>query len=207
MDKKLFIFDMDGTLLDSMPLWRDFDDRYLKSYNITPPAGLKQIVAPLTLPECADYFISLGINKDRDFIVSEVISIVSSEYENNIPLKPGMYKLLEELHNAGHTICLLTTSEKAYAVPALKRLGIYGYFDTIYTSSELNMDKRSSVIYKTICNKYNIPPQNTTVYEDTIFAIRSAKGAGCKVVAVYDEDSALHWEEIKQTADEVFTPV
>lgn len=207
MDKKLFIFDMDGTLLDSMPLWRDFDDHYLKSYNITPPSGLKQIVAPLTLPECADYFISLGINKDRDFIVSEVISIVSSEYENNIPLKPGMYKLLEELHNDGHTICLLTTSEKAYAVPALKRLGIYGYFDTIYTSSGLNMDKRSPGIYKTICNKYNIPPQNTTVYEDTIFAIRSAKGAGCKVVAVYDEDSALHWEEIKQTADEVFTPV
>ncbi len=205
MDKKLFIFDMDGTLLDSMPLWRDFDCHYLKSYNITPPAGLKQIVAPLTLKECADYFISLGIDKDRDFIVSEVISIVSSEYENNIPLKPGMYKLLQELHYGGNTICLLTTSEKAYAVPALKRLGIYGYFDAIYTSSELNMDKRSPGIYKAICSKYNISPQNTTVYEDTIFAIRSAKGAGCKVVAVYDEDSANHWKEIRETADEIFT--
>lgn len=205
MDKKLFIFDMDGTLLDSMPLWRDFDNNYLKLYNITPPENLNEIVAPLTLKECADYFISLGIDKDSDFIISEVVSIVKNEYENNIPLKPGMHELLKGLHLEGHIICLLTTSEKAYAIPALKRLGILNYFHGIYTSSELNMDKRSPKIYKSICSKYNIPPENTTVYEDTVFAVRSAKGAGCHVIAVYDEDSAVYWDEIQKTADEVFT--
>lgn len=97
MDKKLYIFDMDGTLLDSMPLWHSLDNDYLESYNITPPADIGQIIAPLTLLECADYFISLGINKDRDSIVSEIISIVSNAYQNNVPLKPGMGKLLEEL--------------------------------------------------------------------------------------------------------------
>lgn len=204
MDKKLFIFDMDGTLLDSMPLWRDFDNNYLKLYNITPPENLNEIVASLTLKECADYFISLGIDKDSDFIISEVVSIVKNEYENNVPLKPGMYKLLKELHLEGHIICLLTTSEKAYAIPALRRLGILNYFHGIYTSSELNMDKRSPEIYKSICNKYNMPPENTIVYEDTVFAVRSAKGAGCHVVAVYDEDSAVYWDEIQKTADEVF---
>ncbi len=204
MGKKLFIFDMDGTLLDSMPLWRDFDKHYLKRYNITPPDNLDEIVAPLTLPECADYFTSLGIDRDRDFIISEVVSIVKDEYENNIPLKPGMDELLKELHLEGHIICLLTTSEKSYAIPALKRLGIYNYFNAIYTSSELNMDKRTPGIYKNICDKYNIPPENTTVYEDTIFAVRSAKGAGCHVIAVYDENSAVYWDEIQQTADEVF---
>ena len=181
MGKKLFIFDMDGTLLDSMPLWRDFDKHYLKRYNITPPDNLDEIVAPLTLPECADYFISLGIDRARDFIISEVVSIVKDEYKNNIPLKPGMDGLLKKLHLEGHIICLLTTSEKAYAIPALKRLGIYNYFNAI-----------------------NIPPENTTVYEDTIFAVRSAKGAGCHVLAVYDENSAVYWDEIQQTADEVF---
>ncbi len=202
MDKKLYIFDMDGTLLDSMPLWHSLDNDYLESYNITPPAGLSQIIAPLTLPECADYFISLGIDKDRNCIVSEIISIVSNAYQNSVPLKPGMGQPLEELYSDENIICLLTTSEKAYAVPALERLNIYRYFDAIYTSTELNLDKRTPEIYKTICRKYNISPANTTVYEDTLFAVRSAKGAGCHVIAVYDNDSSAHWEEIKTIADE-----
>lgn len=204
MANKLYIFDMDGTILDSMHVWKNLDDNYLKSYNITPPDNLKQIVAPLTIPECADYFISLGIDKDRDYIVSEMISTVKNEYKNNISLKPGMYDLLTELYLQGQTICLLTTSYKSYAVPALKRLKIYEYFDAIYTSTELGLDKRTPKIYKTICQKYNTLPENTTVYEDTLFAVNSAKGAGCHVVAVYDEDSAWQWDIIKQTADEVF---
>lgn len=202
MDKKLYIFDMDGTLLDSMPLWHSLDNDYLGSYNITPPADLDQVIAPLTLPECADYFISLGIDKDRDSIVSEIISIISSAYQNSVPLKPGMGQLLEKLCSEENIICLLTTSERTYALPALKRLNIYKYFDAVYTSTELNLDKRTPEIYKTVCRKYNISPANTTVYEDTLFAIRSAKEAGCHVVAVYDNDSSGYWEEIKNTADE-----
>ncbi|HBA96558.1 MAG TPA: hypothetical protein DCZ23_00465 [Lachnospiraceae bacterium] len=200
----LYIFDMDGTILDSMPLWRNLDNNYLSSYNITPPDNLDQIIAPLTLPECADYFISLGINKERDCIISEIISIVEDEYKNNVGFKPGMYELLTELYSQGQTICLLTTSDRSYAVPALKRLKIYDYFDAIYTSTELNLDKRTPEIYKTICRKYNTLPEHTTVYEDTLFAVNSAKGAGCHVVAVYDKDSGQYWNEIKQKADEVF---
>lgn len=204
MESKLYIFDMDGTILDSMPLWRDFDNNYLKSYNIAPPANLDEVVAPLTLPECADYFISLGVNRDRDYILSEIVDIVKYEYENNICLKSGMYDLLTELHLQGQTICMLTTSDKAYAVPALKRLKVYDYFDAIYTSTELHLDKRTPEIYKTVCQKYNTLPKHTTVYEDTLFAVNSAKGAGCHVVAVFDKDSEHNWDKIKQTADETF---
>lgn len=200
----LYIFDMDGTILDSMYVWKKLDNNYLKSYNITPPDNLKQVVESLTLPECADYFISLGIDKDRDDIVSEMISIVKDEYRNTIGIKPGMYDLLTDLYLQRHTICLLTTSDRSYAVPALKRLKLYDYFDAIYTSTELGLDKRTPEIYKTICSKYNTLPKDTTVYEDTLFAVNSAKGAGCHVVAVYDEDSACHWDEIRQTADEAF---
>lgn len=150
---------MDGTLLDSMPLWHSLDNDYLESYNITPPAGLSQIIAPLTLPECADYFISLGIDKDRNCIVSEIISIVSNAYQNSVPLKPGMGQLLEELYSDENIICLLTTSEKAYAVPALERLNIYRYFDAIYTSTELNLDKRTPEIYKQYAGNIIYPLQ------------------------------------------------
>lgn len=198
----LYIFDMDGTILDSMPIWRNLDENYLKSYNIVPPADLDQIIAPLTLPECANYFISLGVDRDRDYIISEIIDIVKDEYKNNVPLKPNMDSLLEKLYRQGDTICMLTTSDRTYAIPALKRLKIYDYFDAIYTSTELKLDKRTPEIYKAVCKKYNTPPERTTVYEDTLFAVRSAKGAGCHVVAVYDEDSDKYWDEIRRCADE-----
>lgn len=204
MNNKLYIFDMDGTILDSMPIWRNLDINYLKSYNITPPINVNQITAPLTFHECADYFISLGVNKDRDYIISEMISIVKNEYANNVGLKTGMYNLLRELYLQGQTICILTSSDKSYAIPALKRLKIYNYFDAIYTCTELNLNKRTPEIYKIICDKYNTLPKYTTVYEDTLFAVNSAKGAGCHVVAVYDKDSDQFWDEIKQKADEVF---
>lgn len=200
-NKKLYLFDMDGTLLDSMPIWKNLDKTFLASYNITPPENIDDIIAPLTLPECADYFITLGIQKERNDILSEIISLIKDEYHHNVSLKPGMYRLLTELHSQGHIICLVTTSEREYAVPALKNLKVYDYFDAVYTSTELGLDKRTPEIYKTICDKYNIQPENTIVYEDTLFAVRSAKGAGCYVVAVYDNDSDKNWEEIKKIAD------
>ena len=113
-----------------------------------------------------------------------------------------MDSLLENLYKQGNTICMLTTSDRTYAIPALKQLKIYNYFDAIYTSTELKLDKRTPEIYKTVCRKYNVLPESTTVYEDTLFAVRSAKGAGCHVIAVYDEDSDKYWNEIRRCADE-----
>jgi len=204
MENDLYIFDMDGTILDSMPVWKNVDEIYLGSHNIIPPPDYKKVIAPLTLPECAEYFRSLGVDKENKCIISDIIALVKAEYENNIQLKPGMHKLLHKLFLKEKTICLLTTSDKSYAIPALKRLGIYKYFNAVYTSTGLGLDKRTPQIYKTVCSKYGIPPENTAVYEDTLFAVRSAKGAGCHVVAVYDEAASGDWDEIKNTADEIF---
>ncbi len=204
-DKRLFIFDMDGTLIDSMSVWKKIDDTYLNAHDVKRPDNFSEAIASLTLPECADYFIKLGIKKDKEKILDEIMAMAYDEYSRNVKLKPGMLDLLKNLSGRG-TICLLTSSERPYAVPVLKRLGVFGYFDKIYTSGELHMDKRTPEIYRKVCALCGAPAQNATVYEDAPFAIRSAKKAGCRVVAVYDKSAGTHWKEIEEMADEVFMP-
>lgn len=204
-NKELYIFDMDGTLLDSMPTWQNLDHTYLGMYNVTMPDDFHEKITSFTLPECAIYFESLGVPKSSKEILDEIISLVEDAYHKHIPLKKQTYRVITELYLYAKTLCLLTTSEKSYAIPALKRLRIYDYFAGIHTSAELGLDKRTPEIYKTICQMYDTAPENTTVYEDTLFAVRSAKEAGCHVVAVYDEASDKHWEEISKIADATIT--
>ncbi len=200
---QMHLFDMDGTLLDSMPMWKHLDEIYLGKYDIDIPDNLNDIIAPLTLPECAEYFRTLGIHKTAEEILAEIISHVEEEYRLHIPLKKGMQELVKYLHDTHKKLCLVTTSERTYVEPALKRLSLYDYFDNIYTSTELGMDKRSGDIYQKICELNEVSPQETVIYEDTLFAVRSAKEAGCHVVAVYDESSDSDWNDIAVTADEV----
>lgn len=201
-NKELYIFDMDGTILDSMPTWKNLDHVYLNMYNITMPDDFNEKIVSFTLPECATYFKSLGVPKSSNEILAEIISLVEEAYNKSIPLKRKTYRVMTKLYLYGKTLCLLTTSEKSYAEPALERLGVSNYFAGIHTSAELGLDKRTPEIYKTICQMYDTIPENTTVYEDTLYAIRSAKEAGCHVVAVYDKASDEHWNEIINIADE-----
>ena len=204
MKKKLYLFDMDGTLLDSMHVWSDIDKRFLSKHNITAPDDFSEKIAAMTLPECADYFIELGVQKSKDEIISGFIKDVEEEYRLHIPLIPGMDDVLKKLHSEGHTICLITSSERSYIIPALKRLNIYDYFTEVYTSTELGMNKRSGDIYKKLCDMHGFSPEDTVVYEDALFAINSAKSAGCHVVAVYGSDSRDNFEDIADIADEIY---
>lgn len=203
-DAKLYIFDMDGTLLDSMPAWAHLGRNYLMQEKIAVPEDLEQIIDAMTLTESAAYFQTLGLQKENSQIINEVMEFIRKEYRSSIPAKAGMPELLTELSKKQDSIlCVLTTSEKDCAINALKRLNMLSYFQDIYTSEELNMNKRSAEIYQYVCTKYGIAPTDTVVFEDALYAIRAAKEAGCYVYAVPDDVSLTEWEEIKKLADEI----
>lgn len=204
---KLYIFDMDGTLLDSMPSWLHLGRNYLMHQHIIPPSDLEKTIDAMTLQESAEYFQTLGLHKNTDDIVEEVMEYLHDEYRLSIPAKPGMLSLLQDLSNKTDSIlCVLTTSEKKCALPALERNYMLSYFTDIFTDRELGLSKRNPLIYQTVCNHYQISPSETVVLEDALYAIQSAKEAGCYVYAVPDDSSALDWDAISSIADEIFHP-
>lgn len=201
---KEFIFDMDGTILDSMPAWINLGRNYLLSKEVLVSDDLEKVIADMTLEESSVYFkAEFALQETVERIQQEIIAFISKEYEQSIPLKKGRKELLAKLHQQGCRMCILTTSDYKCADDALKRVGIRQYFEKILTSEELQLSKRTAEIYLEACRCMHFFPETTTVYEDGLTQVISAKEAGCHVVAVYDATSDADWDKIAIIADEV----
>jgi HAD superfamily hydrolase (TIGR01509 family) len=202
---KLYIFDVDGTILDSMKEWEYLGRHYLQAKGITPPDDLEAVLKVMTLEEGAAYFQTLGASGTAEQIKAEMLSGIYDAYRLTIPLKPGMKQLLTTLFQKQTApLCVLTTSERDCVINAFTRLGILPYFQDIYTSSMLGMSKTTGAIYQKVCELYHTSPKDTVVFEDALHAIRSAKEAGCYVYAVPEASFQKDWEQIKAAADEIF---
>lgn len=196
------IFDADGTLLDSMPIWSDAGARYLKSEGITAEAGLGDILFPMTLEEGSLYLKERYLSdKSPEEIRSGVLRVIEDFYRNEAELKPGAREYLEYLQSLGVKSAVATTGDRALLEAAFRRLGIIGYFEGIYTCSELKTSKREPEIYFTACGALGSEPSETAVFEDVLYAVKTAKSAGFITVAAEDAASEGDREEIKRTAD------
>lgn len=201
-NKKLLIFDMDGTILDSMGFWQNLGRRYLESKGKTPKNNLEKIIESMTLKESASYFkTKYNLEEDVEIIIKEVLDFIEDKYLNEIPLKKGVKEFLKRANSDGYKMCILTTSEKFQAIGALKRTGVLDLFDAIYTDRDFNLSKKNPQIYIKTCEKMRELPSHTIVFEDALYAVESAKKTKCTVIGVYDEYSKNDWDKIKTIAD------
>ncbi len=190
------IFDADGTLLDSMPLWNTLASDYLRSQGITPPPHLDEDFAAFTMAEAANCYIQrFGIQKSRDQIVAEVNALIAKLYAGEVKAKPGVPDFLKALASRGIAMIVATATDRPLIESALAHNGIQGYFKTVMTCSEMGFGKTGPEIYKAAMNNLGTHPAGTLIFEDAPFAIRTASSAGFRVIGVADPA----WEKQRET--------
>lgn len=199
---KAAIFDLDGTLIDSMWVWEQIDVDYLKNRGFDKPKNLKEDINHLSFEQTAIYFKNtFNINESVEEIMNEWFNMAFNHYQNNVKLKSGAKKFLLKLKKTGIKIALATSNSNALLQCALKSNGIYELFDVITTTSEVERGKDFPDVYLLTAKKLDVKPENCIVFEDILAAIQGAKAAGMKVVGVYDEAAEHQKEEIIRLAD------
>lgn len=185
---KYIIFDLDGTLIDSMPVWRGTGSGFLKNHNFPVPANLMDVVKTQTIWQTAEWFRSeLGVPMAAADIVNEIVESVVQAYRHSIPLKKYAKEYLEQKQKEGIQMCILTASEADYIYPALDRLDIRKYFSHVLTCTELRKFKDNGEAYLAAMELMGGTLAETVVFEDAYYAVKGAKSVGFSVYAVLDE--------------------
>ncbi|WP_295748216.1 HAD family phosphatase [uncultured Oscillibacter sp.] len=200
------IFDMDGTLLDSMGMWRTLGSVLAKNHGAEAPADLDRQVASLGLWEGTAYCKEVcGLPGTVDELVSEVWGQIEDFYQNHVEPKPGVVKFLSLLKMEGVWMYVATATDRPLVEAALRHAGIDGYFRGIITSREAGQTKREGPeIYERAMRRLRSNKKDTVVFEDALHAVQTAKAAGFRVAAVYDP-SEPEQEELRRLADYYIT--
>ena len=202
MDKRFAIFDMDGTLIDSMKFWKNLALEYLSSKGITQVSEeILQKIKPMTMSESAALFREVfGLSGD---VEAEMNAMMDEHYRNDIPLKNGVRAYLDMLHRKGVRMCVASATAEQLMESCLSRLGVRDYFMFLLSCETVGAGKSSPLVYHEAAKRLQANPNEIAVYEDALYAVKTAKNAGYYVIGVYDESAAKNWQVIEEIADEV----
>ena len=202
MDKKFAIFDMDGTLIDSMGFWKNLATEYLTTKGIAEiPGEILERIRPMTMSESAALF-KQAFRLTGD-VEAEMNAMMDAHYRNDIPLKPGVQEYLENLHRLGVRMCVASATAEQLMESCLTRLGVRQYFDFLLSCETVGAGKRSPLVYHESARRLGADSREIAVYEDALYAVQTAKAAGFHVVGVYDDGAAGNWQTIRKLADEI----
>lgn len=196
------IVDLDGTIIDSMGMWKDLGVRYLEGLGLEPEEGLSLKLSAMGIDEACRYLrITYSLPMTDIEIRAGILSMIEEGYKRTLKLKPYASEFLERLRSMGIKAVAATATDRELAVAALKRLGIIDLFSGLITESEAGATKREPVIYLEALEILGTPIEETAVFEDALHALKTAKKAGFLTVAVEDESSLCDLREIMGIAD------
>ena len=195
------IFDLDGTILDSMFIWDTIGEDYLRSIGKEPKENLKETFKTFTLEQAAHYYIeNYEVTLYVDEIIDGVNKMAERYYTETVKLKPGIEVFLENLKANGVKMCIATVTDKPLVEVALDRLGVRDYFSEIFTCASVGHSKEEPHIYREAQKHFGTVKSETAVFEDALYALKTAKADGFVTVGVFDiyEENQ---EEVKMMAD------
>lgn len=198
---KAAIFDYDGTVVDSMPMWSQASSNYVRSLGREPKPDLDEKIKRLGLEEGAAVFRDeYGASGTTEEIVEAVLNGVRENYRNHVVPKEGIVEVLEDLKAAGVKMVVATASARDMIEICNKKHGLDKYFDAVFTCVEVGANKRKPDIYHAAAEFLGVKPEEALVFEDVRHAALCASEAGYPVVGIYDALSGPEREEIAAAA-------
>lgn len=201
-DIKGVIFDVDGVLLDSLEIWTDLGARYLISIGKSPEEGLADILFSMSMEQGAEYLKeNYGIDRSAEEIVTGLRNMLRDFYYYEVHAKPGADQLLCAISDAGISITAATSSPREHIERALERNGLLGYISRMFTNSEVGKSKHFPDIYNEAASYMSTAPEETAVFEDSLYALRTAADAGYHTVGVADCKGEPDQAGLREAAD------
>lgn len=196
------IFDLDGTLVDSMGLWESLADYYLLSIGIEPPKDLSGALSKLTVDEGILYLKRrFNLKTTIEEINQSLEEILTDYYKNRIQLKPYVREVLEEFKSKNIIMALATATDEYFVSMVLNRYGIRKYFTFIQTSQNVGLSKSQPEFFQIAIERLGVEPEKIWVFEDALHCMVSAKECGLNIVAVEDKWAFPDLKEIKEISD------
>ena len=197
------IFDMDGTLLDTQCYWRYTTLEFLLAHQLPVPqdvlARMYTTSSRRLLMECVR---QAGLTISREEIIREIEGYMNRHYLYDAHLKsPSVPAFLESLRTRGIRMCVATGSPRQYACNGLRRLGLLDYFEFVTDNYEGAHTKDQPEYFKDLLSRLNVPAERCWVFEDALYAVRSAKAAGLRVCAIEEGAQVVDREKIRALAD------
>ena len=198
---KTYLFDFDGTLVDSMPTCAGVMKRILDETKTPYGSDIVKIITPLGYIGTANYYVKMGVPLSFDEIVERLGRYMIKEYSERVPAKSNVIKTLKILKERGDSLNVLTASPHVTLDPCLKRLGIFDIFDNVWSCNDFSTTKADLEIYRLVAKALKKPAEEIIFLDDNIEAAKTAKLAKMTVYGVYDDTSKEYAPQMKELCD------
>ena len=196
------IFDLDGVLLDSMSIWTDLGARYLADWGVEAEEGLAETLFSMSMEQGAEYLASnYDIPVDAGEVLDGMRDMLRDFYFFEVGAKEGAAELLEGLTSQGVLAVAATSSPRLHVEKALERNGLLKYMAKIFTCAEIGYSKHTPEIYDAAAAYMNTDRSTTLVFEDSLYALKTAADAGFRAVGVFDADGEADQKGVEETGE------
>ena len=201
MEKEYYLFDFDGTLVDSMSVYAPMMVQILDDFGIPYGDDIIKIITPLGYEGTAKYYQSLGLDKSVDELLVIMRARAKYAYEELIGEKESVIETLRALKARGADLNVLTASPHLALDPCLRRLGVWDLFTNVWSCEDFFTTKADPEIYRMAAERIGQPMNKIVFVDDNVNAVRTAKSAGMISYGIFDESSAELVSEMKTVSD------